>query len=399
MQALSQPEGREMSGPAGSRYRRFFEGFGDMLFITAAGGRLIDVNPAGIQIFRYAGRNDMCGIDSMALLFRDAEGWHRFWERIEARGIVKDMVMEMQRWDGSCFPACISANLCTGHGKTIFCVGLLRDLTGHKELQRALKESEQPIREIRERIPHTLMILSHDLRTLTFSLAAGLDLLVRGKFGSVDERIANRLIGLRAQAVRLTRMAEDYLAGIAIDEFGEIGKESIDLRKGIIDPVLEEFADLIRSGGITIEESEGTVSAGAVTVLASGKLLRSVYRNLLSNAVRYGRHGCVVSFGCEDQGRQIRLNVYNSGEPVPEELRDKLFTKFGRIGRIDGSVTGGTGLGLYLVRKIIRRHGGDIWYEPAQSGSNFVFTIPKENHSNDCRKSRVGRLPGGTTRC
>jgi PAS domain-containing protein len=104
MQELSQSEGEETSGPAGGRYRRYFEGFRDMLFTAAADGRLIEVNQAGVKIFRYADRNDMCGIDSMASLFRGVEGWHCLLERIETRGFVKDVVMEMQRRMEVAFP-------------------------------------------------------------------------------------------------------------------------------------------------------------------------------------------------------------------------------------------------------------------------------------------------------
>src|SRR5208283_2172024 len=105
MQESSQSEGKETSGPADARYRRYFEGFPDMLFTAAADGRLMEVNQAGVEIFRYADRNDMCGIDSMASLFRDVEGWQCFLGRIETQGFVKDVVMEMQRRDGSCFLA------------------------------------------------------------------------------------------------------------------------------------------------------------------------------------------------------------------------------------------------------------------------------------------------------
>lgn len=264
-----------------------------------------------------------------------------------------------------------------------------------RELARQpLSDSEQRILSLQ----HTLPVLSHDIRGLLQSLAAGLDLLLRGKFGTVDKKITYKLTRLRSQAVRLNGIAEDFLIGITFDESGEIRKEALDLRKAVIDPVLEEFADLIQSGRIRIEDGKGAVPAKAVTVRASGRLLRSVYRNLLSNAVRYGGSGCTVFFGCEDQGRSYRLNVSNSGEPVPEELRDKLFTRFGCIGRISGNATDGTGLGLYLVREIIRRHGGDIWYEAGQSGSNFVFTVPKEEKYSLCRDDRKARVDGYPTR-
>ena len=194
----------------------------------------------------------------------------------------------------------------------------------------------------------------------------------------MDEDVVCALKGLLRQTVRLSGIVEDHLTRAAVlDGFGEIQKGVGDLKKEIIDPVLEELAVEIISRDLTIEKSVGTVPAGTVTICGGRRWLRSVYRNLISNAIQYGGRGCEVFFGCEEQGRHYRLNVYNSGEPVPEEFRDKLFTKFGRIGNTAENANVGTGLGLYLAREIIRRHGGDIWYEAAQSGSNFIFTMPK----------------------
>jgi PAS domain S-box-containing protein len=380
MGASAQLEKKQTYGPEGSLHRRFFEGLPDMLFIATGNWRLMAVNGAGVRMFGYARKDDMYGIDSMALLFRDSEQWQLFREMIETQAFVQDVIMQMRRRDGSLFPARISANLRMEPDGKIVCQGLLRDMTEKRELQRALKEPDDPIREIRERVLHAFMILSHDLRGPLTSLSAGLDLLARGRYGYIDDNAVNKLKGLLRQTVRLSGVVEDHLARATVmDGFGEIQKEFLDLRKDIIDPILEELADEIKSRGITIEDRRETVPAGAVTIHAAGRWLRSLYRNLITNAVHHGGKGCVVFFGCEDHGRHYRLNVYNSGEPVPEELRDKLFTKFGRVRNVAKSTTAGMGLGLYLVREIIRKHGGDIWYEPGQSGSNFVFTIPKEN--------------------
>jgi signal transduction histidine kinase len=251
-------------------------------------------------------------------------------------------------------------------------------LTELSELRKKLQEAEEQNRKIKDRVLQKLMVLSHDLRGPLISLSAGLQLLVRGRYGPVDESVVHELKGLWKQTVRLSGIVEDHLTRAAVmDGFGQIQKEVLDLRKDIIDPILEELAVEIISRGITIEQSAETVPAGAVTIYAGRRWLRSVYRNLITNAIKYGGKGGEVSFGCEDQGRHYRLNVYNSGEPVPEESRDKLFTKFGRIGNAAENANAGTGLGLYLVREMIRRHGGDIWYEAAQTGSNFVFTMPK----------------------
>ena len=74
----------------------------------------------------------------------------------------------------------------------------------------------------------------------------------------------------------------------------------------------------------------------------------------------------------------MRLNLFNSGKPIPQEYRDQLFSKCIRIE--NGSKRNGDsglGLGLYLIKKILQRQGGDIRYEPKDNGSNFVVTLPE----------------------
>jgi len=104
--------------------------------------------------------------------------------------------------------------------------------------------------------------------------------------------------------------------------------------------------------------------------------LRTVFRNLLKNAIKYGGKGGAIAIGFEDHGSSYKFNVYNSGKPVLEEYRNKIFAKFASFGNNGNGDESGIGLGLYLVKKIIQNHGGDIWYEAQEDGSNFIFTLP-----------------------
>ena len=70
------------------------------------------------------------------------------------------------------------------------------------------------------------------------------------------------------------------------------------------------------------------------------------------------------------------MKVYNSGKPIPAENREKLFRKFLQVGSGDNGSGSGLGLGLYLIKKIIEKHDGSIWYEVGEQGSSFVFTLP-----------------------
>lgn len=101
-------------------------------------------------------------------------------------------------------------------------------------------------------------------------------------------------------------------------------------------------------------------------------------RNLFTNAIKYGEKGCTISFGFEQGESHYRLNVYNSGRPIAEEDREKIFDRFERIEPSEGPAPDGVGLGLSLCRQIIREHGGEIWYDALPDGSNFVFTISRE---------------------
>ena len=147
--------------------------------------------------------------------------------------------------------------------------------------------------------------------------------------------------------------------------------------------VLEELSAEIHDRGITIDNRLGAIPAGSVQVSAHKTWLKIVFRNLFTNAIKYGGRGCTIAFGFEDRASHYRLNVYNSGVPIKEGDRDRLFTKFGRIGAESGGIPGSIGLGLYLVREILRKHGGDIWYEATADGSDFVFTLPKERAGED----------------
>jgi len=253
------------------------------------------------------------------------------------------------------------------------------EFTEMSQLRGKLQEAKEQNREIKDKVLQTLMMLSHDLRGPLTSLSAGLKLLIRGTFGTMNEKVERQLKSLMGQSISLTGIVEDYLAKASlIDGFGEIRKEPLELRNEIINPVLRELADEILARNITLEYQGMDAPSEIVTIHAGRIWLKSVYRNLLKNAVRYGGEGCSIICSFEDHGDCYRLSVYNSGAPIPENLREKLFTKFSRIGSVAEDGNSGTGLGLYLVREIIRGHGGDIWYEASPAGSNFVFTMPKE---------------------
>ncbi len=250
-----------------------------------------------------------------------------------------------------------------------------------QECEPGSKESEERLRTLNQDILHMLMIMSHDIRGPLVALAATLKLLLRGSYGNMDDSVSNTLSDLQTRVIRLLGVAEDYLGKAhSLDGSLKIQRETMDLRQDIIDPVLNELANEIEQRKIVIDNRLGAIPAGRIPVRANKIWLQTVFRNLFSNAIKYGGKGCRIAFGFEDHGGYYRLNVYNSGLPISPEVQSRLFTKFCRAGAGEVGRQDGVGLGLYLIKEVIHRHGGEIWYEARHDGSDFIFTIAKEPH-------------------
>ena len=187
-------------------------------------------------------------------------------------------------------------------------------------------------RDLNQHILNMLMIMSHDIRGPLVSIAATLKLLMRGSFGRMDESVWNTVSDLMGRVGSLIGIAEDCL-GSAHSMEGSLRKkrEMIDLRQDIIDAVLDELSNDIEQQRIVIDNRLGAIPAGTIPMGIDMMWLKAVFRNLFKNAIRYGGKGCTIAFGFEYAHIFYRLNVYNSGNPIPEQYRDRLFTKFTRM--------------------------------------------------------------------
>ncbi len=233
--------------------------------------------------------------------------------------------------------------------------------------------------QLLKHILEMLTIASHDLRSPLNSIAIGIKIISKGIYGQLDHVIQKEVDKLYQRTQRLLGIMENYLCKTNIFQGNlKIHKQNLDLRLDIIDPVLEEFAESFRDHNITIDESMGGIPDRTIVISADKLWLQNVYRNLFHNLLKYGDKGCLMAYGFEDKGEYYQLNVFNSGQPIPEESRDKLFHRFSRVNTDSSKNVSGTGIGLYFIKEIINKHGGQIWYEPLHNGSNFVFTLPKE---------------------
>jgi PAS domain S-box-containing protein len=343
-------------------------------------GRIIEVNLTGAKQLGIE-RGNLINIPFVTIVVKsDWKGFFSHLKKIFDTREDDTCEVGLKVKDGGEFYARLDSIFLESANGTVSCRTSVTDISERKRAEAALLESEQRVRRLNEHILNMVMVLSHDIRGPLVAIASILKLMLRGVYGKLDQSPANTVQELLSRCARLLGIAEDYLGKASIVGGSlEMERQVLDLRQDIIDVVLEELADDITKREIVIDNRLGAIPSGSITISANKTWLKAVYRNLFTNAVKFGGKGCTISFGFEQHESHYRLNVYNSGRPIAEEDRKKMFHRFERIAPLGGPTTEGVGLGLCLCREIILEHGGEIWYEARPDGSNFVFTISRED--------------------
>jgi len=215
--------------------------------------------------------------------------------------------------------------------------------------------------------------VSHELRTPLAQIRWFAELLHMGKLRSDEERARSAGI-IDQEARRLTYLVENVL-NFSRGEKGtnRIAPVRLDLENEIRE-VLEMFAPLARSRRMTLRSE---LELG-LSVDADRDALRQILLNLLDNAVKYGPAGQTITVGtAKSDGPRVRLWVEDQGPGIPVAERERVWEPYVRLNRGAESATGGSGIGLSVVRELVTLHGTEAWIESAPGGgSRVVVELP-----------------------
>jgi len=221
--------------------------------------------------------------------------------------------------------------------------------------------------------------VSHELRTPLAQIRWFAELLHLGKLRSEDERVRSAGI-IDQEARRLTYLVENVLNFSR----GEKGTNRISAAPGDLDheirDALELFAPLARARKMTVVPALG---ANAI-VSFDRDALRQMLLNLLDNAVKYGPAGQTITVGSEVVGDRARIFVEDEGPGIPHDERQRVWEPYVRLNRAAESATGGSGIGLSVVRELVSLHGGRTRAEGAPGGgARVIIELPLAHSEED----------------
>ncbi|HRZ40541.1 MAG TPA: cache domain-containing protein, partial [Candidatus Omnitrophota bacterium] len=244
------------------------------------------------------------------------------------------------------------------------------------EREESLEETHKRLEVMNKRYLDLIGFVAHELKGILSSIVLNTYLLQKKILGDINPKQESVLKSMGRNLDYLTVTVKNFLnlSRIEKDEL-KVDKQEIFLKEHLLDPAIESFQQQAEEKNIMISN---TVDARLSVRVDSG-LMQIVVNNLLSNAVKYGLEGGKIRITAKNQEDMLEVEVYNDGEPIASIDMDKLFKKFSRVLYRGQESVKGTGIGLFISKEIIERHGGHIWVEPALKGNSFKFQIPRSN--------------------
>ena len=212
---------------------------------------------------------------------------------------------------------------------------------------------------------------AHELRTPLSLMQVQLDLYNAARHPGNDADTMQTIKMVTEQNDRLNKMVKTLLD---MSELQTVGRDEVIAVDALVDEVLADLEPLAQEKNITLVENCKNITMRGSDIL----IYRMVY-NLVENAIKYNHVDGQVIVTAYQEENHVHLSVEDTGSGIPEELKERVFEPFFRVDKSRSRELGGVGLGLALVREIVRVHDGSITVRSNPSGGT-VFELQFMHH-------------------
>ena len=353
-----------------------FEHATEGIFKVSIGGDILIANPAFIDILSYSSEEKLISSTKFNDLFSSQKEYEQFYTYLFEEGIVKNfetiIIDQYKEKIDVSFNAHLSFDK---KGNPDYFIGSCNDITEQRKARDKIRKYNEELRNLNESKDKFFSIIAHDLLSPFTALLGYSEIMVNeyqeldrkeiGEFSSDIYMVATKAHGLLENLLNWSRI---QTGRITFTPF------SIDLKNIVNDVVLFNYENSKRKG-IKIEN----LVEPNIFVFADNNMLETIFRNLISNSIKFTKDGGKISIFSSNKEEFIQVTVSDSGMGISEEDIKKLFKIDVHHTQIGTGEEKGTGLGLILCKEFVSKNGGDIWVESKLGkGSNFIFTLKSQ---------------------
>jgi protein-histidine pros-kinase len=351
----------------------------DAIVGIRADGRIEIANSQVERLFGWE-REELLGRPVEILVPERLRGVHEghragYFKAPRTRPMGAGLELYALRKDGSEFPCEISLSA-TEYSDGIVAVAAVRDVTERKLFERELRDTNIELAQANQAKDRFLASMSHELRTPLNAILGFTGTLLMELPGKLNEEQRRQLEAVQGNGRHLLSIINDLL-DVAKIESGkvEIRLESIDCAQ-VIDEVVTGLQPLAEEKGLRFELE---MAPGSTEVRSDRRALSQILINLVNNAIKYTEAGRVrLEVGGDGRAGPTRFRVIDTGRGIKPEQREKLFEAFEQLGDSATRRYEGTGLGLYISRRLAELIGARLSAE-SEYGKGSTFTLEIES--------------------
>lgn len=352
-----------------ARLHAVIDNMADGLVVVDRKGRITLVNAAAERMFGWTSMELIGKPIARMLPMRDRKNHTVPESRHPTAQALRGKVVQLcgvanagfyVRKDGTSFPATVTCAPILVDGESLGAVEVLRDANREFEIDRMKSEF--------------ITLTSHQLRTPLTAVQWYVQDMLDGSVGRMSAPQIKHLRDVEQSTRRMIRLVDDLLRVSQI----ELGQMGVSVSRIDIAPIARRVAEDTehQSSKKDVRVSVSGIREGAF-VRADASVLRQVLVLLISNAILFTPRRGKVNVRIARDGKSYRISVHDMGIGIPQKEQGRVFEQFFRASNAQSLTSDGTGLGLYLAKRLVRMAGGGIGFvSKEKKGSTFWISFP-----------------------